>query len=417
MIHFRIRFEAVRDRLAEGRRRGRWLRAGWRGIVALALCMLVDSVLSYTAIEGMPLSGWIVLPIFVVIASVLRDLRNDQQTDPAGWLDRQLGLGELLVTAVEVDRRGPTSGPERWLLDDAASALAEQSAHPALRSREVATETEALVAALLMATGILLTTGWLHAPVPDAWSLGSGPPGRGGPPGAAGPGQGPGVGGLGIDLAPAGDRMGDHAALRDTARAFQAGNAADGARALRQLADHVPELSERGSAEVAEAIREAAERIPQSEAGSALADAMRVAGESLKTPDRAAQAEALDNVASALEEAARSAEASRGQGPTPRAELREGPLAERLRSSGAPVAVPTGRTAQEAAIAAGRSGGAVDSGEAGNAGVARDAQDAGVRDALPPSGRGMDANDRAIVQRYFARRDGRPSATPTASVP
>jgi hypothetical protein len=73
-------------------------------------------------------------------------------------LDKRFRLDDLLVTAVEVDRRGPESPVEVHLLDDAASALARIERDPALEPRDKGRALE-----VLAGTVCILAGAWLLA--------------------------------------------------------------------------------------------------------------------------------------------------------------------------------------------------------------------------------------------------------------
>ena len=406
MIHFRLRYEGVRDTLVQLRSRVRGLRAAWRGIAALALLLPITALWPrYAATDAPKAWGPILLGLPIVVAGVswLWDRRSERREASPAWLDRRLGLGELLVTAYEVDRRGARTGPERWLLDDAASALAER-AHPrALRGDAVEREVEALWAALLLAIGLGMAWGWLRG-LPAVAELGPpGSRGQGGAPGAVGhearTGDSAALRGLG-------GQWSDHAALRPAARALERGDAASGARALRALADRAPQLSEVGARDLAEAMADSA-----SAGSQALRDALEAAERALREGEAAEQAAALESLAGAIEQLPGSAGARRV--PAAMDDRRDGPASPRLAVE--PKALDFGATEPEEGASAAEIGAAAGRGRGLDAEAASEGEgaSAGVIDREPraaePSIRGrrpaLRPEEREIARRYFQRGD------------
>ena len=115
MIHFRVRYERLRGRYRRSHKRVVLLRALWASLVLPLVAIWVRLVTS------MSIPMWLVLlcagAVFAAVA--LLQARQMEIAEPSRALDRRYGLGELLVTAVEVDRRGPATSVEERLLDDA----------------------------------------------------------------------------------------------------------------------------------------------------------------------------------------------------------------------------------------------------------------------------------------------------------
>jgi hypothetical protein len=96
-----------------------------------------------------------------------------------GLLDRAFRLDDLVVTALEVDRRGPASDVEARLLDDAAAALARIEAEPSLLGDAIAREAETLAATAMILAGLWLVSGAIGASPEPARLAAVGPGGEG----------------------------------------------------------------------------------------------------------------------------------------------------------------------------------------------------------------------------------------------
>lgn len=328
MIHFRVRHERLRDRLGSVRRRSALLRAAW-------LALLVPLVgLAVTIAGGVALGPGVWLAgaglVFLLAALGWNRPRSPGALDRD--LDRRFGLDELLVTAVEVDRRGPRGPIEARLLDDAATAVAEIGGERAIDGRATRREAETLAALGLILVGLWLLAGTLGGPppmqrLPDLGSLdGSG--------GGAGGGVGDGTGGSGGDqsggVSPAmgalAGALGDHAAARGIASALAAGDPAAAAKAARSLADRSDALSPAGRAELARTLGALAETLRPD--NPELADALAEAERALADSAADSPAPGIEQLAEALEMLAQSDSRDTAAPVDPR--TRAGPPAERL---------------------------------------------------------------------------------------
>ncbi|MFQ5460329.1 MAG: hypothetical protein ACE5EL_06010, partial [Anaerolineae bacterium] len=121
MIHFRIRYEGLRRRLARRRRRVAILRGAWMALVPVALALAVSVVVRQRPSPRV----WAPVSLGVLAISGIWIARPRSLREIGHALDSAFGLDDLLVTALEVDRRGPQGALEESLLDDAATALAE----------------------------------------------------------------------------------------------------------------------------------------------------------------------------------------------------------------------------------------------------------------------------------------------------
>jgi len=304
LIHFRLRYERLRDHLGSARRRALLLRALW-----LALMLPAAGLLLHIA-GAAPLAprAWLVgagLAFFLAWGWLSRSARRaNLERD----LDRRFGLDELLVTAVEVDRRGARGAVEVRLLDDAATTVAELGDARQLTGNGSRREAEMLVGLGLVWVGLWLLAGTLAGlpvldrlpglPSPDGDLVGPEGPG-------AGP-QGPGrASAAGARLACV---LGDHAAAREIANALAAGNPKAAAKAARSLADRVGGLSEAGRRALAAALAEASRDLEALDPDLAEAlDAAQKALESEDPSDRAAGIDRLADELDALEELRRDA--------------------------------------------------------------------------------------------------------------
>jgi hypothetical protein len=399
MIHFRVRFERLAEHLASTRRRTALWRAAWLALIVPCL-----------GVAGAGLGLWHWLPgLWFTGAAVVFCLATWYGTRRAAgeqlgrWLDRRYHMDELLVTAVEVDRRGPRGAMETRLLDDAAMAVARLDRGPVADPRPVRREKETTAA-----LGLLLAGLWLLA----ASSVGAGLterlaplPGSGDGLAAAGPGGGsapsdrgpvaPGWSGMAAAL-------GDQAAALGLAAALQRGEAAAAARAARALADQAPALSSQGRTELSEALRQAA----KASSDLSLKAALEAAAQALSTPNTDTAVDAVERLAAAFDVRA----AAPGTGlamATPSAASRPGPPAQRLAGSGLPQSLGTAAPGVRAGPGGARAAGSA----AGDAPLAPPRPVLGASGARVDAASGVDALAvpgpyRDLVRRYFAR-DGR----------
>jgi len=411
VIHFRVRYERLRDRVSRARRQVLLLRALW-------MAMLVPlAALSLRLGWGLELGRLPVLTATVVGfgAAAAWGARSGGRADPSRLLDRRFGLGELIVTAVEVDSRGPATSIEERLLDDAASAVTVIGRRRSVDGQMVRREAETALALALALAGLWILLG---AAAPEAprtrlpsvtWgALGGGAAEAGG---GNGPGGGPGPGaGSGAASAPSpalsalAAALGDHAAARSMAEALESGDPSAAARLARALADRAPELTEAGRHDLADALHGAAADVADDEPD--LSRALRSAGRALESPDAASAAAGVEELASELDIlAARGGSLGAAAG-APEVQTREGPPAERLAAKpgastlgaaeGGPAAAP-GRTERQAAP-----GAAEAAAERATGGSTQSGEIAAELDPLQYPWR-----LRETVRRYFTRAEAR----------
>ncbi len=332
MIHFRVRYERLRDRLGWVRRRAALVRAAWLAL-AVPLAGVVLSILRGAALAP---GLWLVGAGLVFVLAAWWGGRPAPEGALDRDLDRRFGLDELLVTAVEVDRRGPRGAIEARLLDDAASAVAEIGGERAIDGRATRREVETFAALGLILAGLWLLAGTLGGPPPQARLPEIAAGGGGGDGAGSGPGSGDGLGGGGGS--PAMGRLaaelGDHAAARGIAAALGKGDPAAAARAARALADRAEALSPAGRAELSRTLDSLAEDLgPQD---PTLAEALREAGRALRDPAAPSPNGGIERLAEALDALAGSSAARPAPTVAPRG--RPGLPAERLAVQPTPAA-------------------------------------------------------------------------------
>ncbi len=409
MINFRIRSERIQARVVGIRMRVALIRAAWLALVPILGFVLATIIRPDVRLSVWP---WFAAGALVFVAGAGLGRRQRAESDVIRELDRKLGLGELLVTAAEVDRRGARTTLEKRLLDDGAAAIARFGGERAISDRPVRIEREALIGVCLIIFGTLAVREALRLPPdPDRLppiailSSGAGPGDGSGPgsePGTGGDGDGGGSGttpgGRTPGLSPIAGAFTATAAGSETAAALNEGDARGAARALRSLADRAEELSPDGRKALGDALAKAAEDFGAD--GSELAEAARSASDALRAEDDSAS-EGLSALASALDAAA-----SRGlaDSPPPSIREREGPPLDRLQGAGATSNDALNSRARRGAVersAAGR-GGAPDGdspiGQRRAGSTAPSASDGGT------SGFGgkLSPEQRPIVLRYFA---------------
>lgn len=354
MIHFRIRYEGLRGRLGSVRRRAGLVRAAW-----LALLAPLGGLALFVAGRG-PLApgGWWLAAAAVFGGAAAWLLRPAAPGAVDRDLDRRFGLNELLVTAVEVDRRGVRSPIETRLLDDAALAVSSIGDDGALDGLTPRREAETLAALAMVLAGLWLLAGTLAGPPDTARLPDLGPPTADGT-GAEDGGDAAGSRGAGAspELGLMAGALVDHAAARDIADALAAGNPAAAARAARALADRADGLSSTGRDALAETLSALGDDLdaPHPDLARALDEAARA----LRAGGRATPGAGIEGLAEQLDSLAGGALAT-PHARTPR--MRDGPPAARLVVIPTPMALATtpvgaaqprvrGRAADPAAIA------------------------------------------------------------------
>jgi len=334
VIHFRIRYERLRGRLGAVRRRAAVVRAAWLGL----LVPLAGMVAHIAGVVPLAPAIWATGAALVFAGVSLGWARPDPPAALDRALDRRFGLEELLVTAVEVDQRGPRTSIESRLLDDAATAVAVLGGERAIDGRATRREAETLVALALMLAGLWLLAGTLGGQPPLARLPELGALDGGGAGGSGANGGGPGS--LGGDPSTAmgllAGALGDHAAARDIADALAAGDPTAAARAARMLADRATGLSPAGRSDLAETLEQLAGQMHPIEPG--LSDALKQAAGALNDPTVESSVTGIEQLAQAFE-ALTVGGSPAGREPQPTARSRAGPAAERLAVRPTPLAL------------------------------------------------------------------------------
>ena len=215
LLHAGAAFLAALALLGAGLAAGLAFVGGWKGAGFLLLCT-----------AGPPLA-----------LRFRRGLRSREED--AVLLDRRFALGELLVTALEVDRRPQPRSVEQALLEQAAGTASQLQRSPLLvEEARRGAELTAALALLAAGTWLLALVRPLDdlAPLPPLGRLSQGGDGFG-----QGAGVGPGGGG---DLLPGSAAAGaagglagslaDHGAGREIAEALARGDPAQAAAAARR---------------------------------------------------------------------------------------------------------------------------------------------------------------------------------------
>jgi hypothetical protein len=165
MIHFRLRYERLTAHLAARRRREAALQAG-----AVAIAVLAAPPVLWAA--GLPLPSplaWAVAPLLVIAGAFAVLGRARSAAALAEELDRRFDLADLLVTAVEVDGRGPAGPLDVRLLDDAASALARLERDPRLEGDGLRRSAARMAGVATAVAGLwLVLLGLATPPLPPA---------------------------------------------------------------------------------------------------------------------------------------------------------------------------------------------------------------------------------------------------------
>lgn len=212
MIHFRIRYEQLRAVLARRRHHVAALRAGWLSLIVLGVAAAAFAI---GRLGPWPVL-WPVAAASLFLAAWAAMARPQAPSELGEALDRLFALDDLLVTAVEVDERGPKSPLEVRLLDDAASALARIERDPRLIGPGVAREAEALIGMSAVVAGAWLLAVALSG---ATWIPGGGGLGAN----RIGGGFGPALPGLGLGDDPSDEGSAESAG----SQVGDAGNAAE----------------------------------------------------------------------------------------------------------------------------------------------------------------------------------------------
>ena len=381
MIQFRVRYGELHQALRRAQRWRSLARAAWLSLwVPLAATAL-------RAAGGPAAPPALVAGLSALVLGFAAWRAQRRRSLDVRSVDRRFGLDDLLVTAVEVDARGPRTALEGDLL---AAAAAQVEAIPTdLRSEPARLRREAetvLAMALLAAGAQIVVDGWRRAPLPVA-AVAPGDAVVAGAEGAGATGQAaahrPADGALAAALA-------DAPIAAPVAAALAAGDPWAAAQAVRALADQAESMSALGRSELAAALRDAQRRVAPDDPELAAAAARAADGLASATPP--AGPNGLDALADAL--AARAARAAATA--APRAAPRAGVIA--TPPAGLPSGAPGGIGAGSAAGAAGAAGDVEPAAVTGDSAGAV-AGGGGARGAVG-------ASDREAVRRYFDRTAG-----------
>ncbi|MCC7019454.1 MAG: hypothetical protein IT332_06855 [Ardenticatenales bacterium] len=386
MIQFRVRYGQLRAEIDRARRRLAAARALW-----LALCVPLAALAMRLAGGPSVGAGWVALVGGLVLVGAALGPTARRRGDDARMLDRRFGLDELLVTAVEVDARGPRTALEDRLLDDAAGRLAiirrGETAEPERLWVEIET---AAALALILAGGTILTGSIRIAALPaprDAAGVSAGAAGSAPGPESAG-GRAPGA----ADRVMAG-ALRDESMAQSVVAALADGDRRTAVLALRTLADQTRDLSPAGRSNLSEALRDAGAALAPID--PELAAAASLAADGLRRATPPADAQALQSLADAL---ASSAERAPRAGS---AALPAGTQASRIRAAATTRGVASGGPGN---IGAPPSGGAAVHGERlVDPAAVRGGAAGGSRSAAAAGAGSVPLAEQETVRRYFAR--------------
>ncbi|NTU81540.1 MAG: DUF4175 domain-containing protein [Chloroflexales bacterium] len=317
------------DRLASDR----WARRGVRLLlrVSVLALSLVCVAVGLHLLLGWPLRWtWIASAALgcIAVGAVLVLRPRMPAVEVARRLDRRFALGEQLTTALEV---GPQAeGVGIYLHEQSRRTLAQIRRQVSARQRFPWPDLALVLALLLLLAGLLVLTGIGSAlppltaePLPPL--AGATDPARRfpeesfQPPSGSqpGPGQGqtlvPGSADAAAVAALA-DALRDQSVTRPAAEALDQGDLGGAAQGLRELADQARGLSDQARAELAQSLREAADQIAQTNPG--LADQVRASAEGIG-PAGDAPAQALEDLADAVEQLGQGQQPGQGQGQQP----------------------------------------------------------------------------------------------------
>jgi hypothetical protein len=325
----------------------RLLRAAW--LAACIWCIGLGGHLLWGWPLRLDLLGALALAaIGVAVLLLLRPKLSPLEV--ARRLDRRFHLDEQLATAVEIAATRPPPGSiGARLVAQAAHTASVLQARIAHRQRAPWNEALTLAALLLAALGLYLLVGIgrvdlqaTAAPVPPlvspqdpAQQFAAEPPAQADPSQALvpGPGDQAVAGDAGASANAAGaagdprtlealaDALRDHGATRPAAEALDRGDVAGAAQELRALADQADQLSEATRDDLATSLRDAAERIAPND--PALADQLRQSADGLERGGEDAQ-QALDDLASAIEQTQRDQQVAGADGQQPGAQQGQG---------------------------------------------------------------------------------------------
>lgn len=299
----------------------RWARRGVRVLVrsvalGLSLCCLG---LGASLLLGIVLPWqWIfALGFSCVVGGALFILRPRMSAvEVARRFDRRFGLNEQIATALELGSE-PT-GIEVYLLDESHRAISQIRRNLAQRQSFPWSEVAMILALLIVLGGMAIMVGIgvpeplatpeplpaLTIPQNPANAFPAEPPGvpggqQPGPGPASGKGTTPGGGDPAATRALA-DALRDQSVTRQVAEALDQGNVTSAAQDLRALADQVGQISQTARNDLGNALRRAASQVQVN--NPALADQLRNNAAGLQSGNDSQAAQALQDLAGAVEQ-------------------------------------------------------------------------------------------------------------------
>lgn len=315
------------DRLASDR----WSRRGIRILVRATWIALSLSCigLGLELFFGWPLRWqWLAALAMVCLAGgALLVLRPQMRArEVAHRLDRRFQLNEQLSTALELPAE-PT-GVERYLMDQSRRTMAQLRRHISTRRRFPWADVGLTVALVVILAGLLVLLGIIpispnvaseplpsltrpqdaseqfpeepfQAPGGQASDSGAGQSGMSGP---ADPSS----------LQAIADALRDQSVTRPAADALDQGDLREAARSLSELADQAGRISPQARNELSNALRDAARTVEGSNPG--LAEQLRESANGLTGGNTQSAAEALENLAEAIDQLGAGQQPGSGEG-------------------------------------------------------------------------------------------------------
>jgi hypothetical protein len=263
-----------------------------------------------------------------VAAGALLLLRPRMRADEvARRLDRRFRLNEQIATALELDAE-PT-GVEAYLYDESRRTIGQIRRHIGGRQGFPWAEAALIIALILMLIGLAVLLGIgapgqparpealppLAQPQDPAEQFAdepfSSPPGQQQP----GPGEAQAAVADPAALSALADALRDQSVTRPAAEALDQGDLAGAAQSLRELADQAGQISQQARDELGDSLRQAASQVEGSNPD--LAEQLRDSADGLQSGDSAEVAQALEDLAEAVEDMAQSQGQQQGEGQQP----------------------------------------------------------------------------------------------------
>lgn len=303
------------DRLASDR----WARRGVRVLIRaiwLALSLVCVGIGLHLAMGWALDWRWLgALALACVAGGAMLVLRPRLRApEVARRLDRRFRLNEQIATALELDDQ--PEGVAAYLQDEARRSLGQIRRYISARQQMPWSELALAAALALLLLGLLVIAG-VVPPLPNRTAEPlpglaqpedpvaqipeepfAPPPGsQPAPGGETAPAPGPGDQAAIAALA---DALRDQSVTRPAADALDQGDVAGAAQSLRELADQAGQLSDQAQSDLASALRDAARQLDNS--NPALAEQLRESAQGLEADDQQAAAQALENLADAVEQ-------------------------------------------------------------------------------------------------------------------